>query len=148
MGIAGFIHGGVHALDAAAVSLQDGLIDGAGDLPVSPVRLDDRTRRSARLFILSRTLPVATRLGHLGLLHEQAQRAEALSRARRSQSAVPDEVAARVEDLLDEPLAGRRREPPALPSARCVAWRGGRGSGSLAGAGEAGNLRKRSATPR
>jgi hypothetical protein len=119
-------HGGLHPLDAVvAVSLEDGMVDGAEDLPVPPVRLDDRTRRAARLFILSKTLPVATRLGPLGLLHEQAQNVEALSHARRGRGAFAGEVAARVEDLLDEVLAGRRDDLPAPPfGALCgLAWR-------------------------
>src|SRR5262249_45070654 len=110
------------------------------ELPVPPVSLDERTRRSVRLFIRARMLPVATRLGRLALLTEQARRVEALSHARRSRGAVPDEVAARAGDLLDEVLADRRDDLPAPPSAHSVAWRGGRGSGSLCWRGRSGEL--------
>jgi hypothetical protein len=109
-------HGGLHALDAlVAVSLADGLVAGHGEVPMPPVALDERTRRSVLLFIMAKMLPLSTQFKHLALFHEQALRIEAVSSTQRG--SVAEKVGTSTEQIFVELLCDRACEVVPLRAA-------------------------------
>jgi hypothetical protein len=84
-------YSGLAALDAViAVTIEDGLVGGAADLPrTAPPVADVRLRRSVRLALDAMMLPADTPLAVLVELHAQARRIASRPRVR----SVPDPLA-------------------------------------------------------
>jgi hypothetical protein len=92
-------HAGLMALDAVVrICVEDGLVEGAADLPrIAPPVADERLRKSVRLALDAMRLPADTSLERLAELHAQARRIMARPRVK----SVPETLAAAADSLLE-----------------------------------------------